>query len=978
MQRRRALLLAAILIITATGSWIWLDRERLTVALINPLLQTSRIDSLRGLQPGIDAITVDEVHLSLASGASMRMEDLRLSHPWGLIFTGERNRSRLSIASLQYTPPQPQAEAAPVPTSANDKAVSAEDASLRTLIALVHKTLPEHVQVEEFRWFDDTMHRGQLHIARNDDRQSVKANATFDRQELTLLLRSEGGQLHLSAQLDDKKDGRILSFTGALLADTSDLWLATITLQSDLQKLSQLPLPDKLAQFSPGATGAVSARLQARLPDRVLRLEEYSDISVKLEKSSIQLALPQALLGTEAAFNLTVDDHLEVKLAALRPLEAKSLSGSGNITLTPKDMPTLLQARFASTTSQGQPQITATGNLNLQALTPWLQSSVLQDKLPDLRLTSAAGKLQFQGSATAKSLTALPDGRQSWLDRFDLSLLPDSWLELSVSQPGASPDGWQNGKIAIHLPEVLAVRTDQWPGKMQLNSAEIRLRAQEKDGNISVNAQLQQIECSLLTQTRCSLEIVAESPEPLGLPGALTLENFSMNSELQFHTEDNQQQWLLSQAEVWADDLKGPSLQAERLSLTAPQLQCRVTNGSAHCESMEITAAFSTLDTPGLRSSGALTFSDVQFRQSGRRTELNAGYHANQIRLKTAENYALNIDIQGNLLLEDAMLHGESQLLSGPVKLQAQWQHNLNNAEGTADFTFPKTSFSRTHPLSRAIEGLPVDIVAGTLSASGRYSWPMGTKDHIHLQLEQAAAVFGDSFAAGVAGEISLYRRGNLWLTDQPQAVQVDRVDFGLPIENIHFSISLDEKRDLAFNAVNAQLLGGTLESSRLVWNLDGEEHTGKIQIQGISLSELAREMEAENFAATGTLDLEIPMATSSEGVTVRRGQVKARPPGGRLRYYGAFSPQMLSGNPQLKLLAGALEDYNYRALSGTLDYPSSGDMRMQLKLVGRSQSVAADRDLIINLNLENNIPDMLRSLQASRDLTEALEKTLQ
>nr|WP_284500679.1 YdbH domain-containing protein [Microbulbifer sp. GX H0434] len=232
-------------------------------------------------------------------------------------------------------------------------------------------------------------------------------------------------------------------------------------------------------------------------------------------------------------------------------------------------------------------------------------------------------------------------------------------------------------------------------------------------------------------------------------------------------------------------------------------------------------------------------------------------------------------------------------------------------------------------------------------------------------------------FAVDASGTLAAEQRDGLWVTGSPQPLTVGSVDVGVAIDDIRFALSLDRQRNLELIDLRAELLGGTLRSPQLTWNLDGEMRRSEARLDGISLEQLADEMEAENFAASGILDLRIPLLTDADGVTVEQGRVEARPPGGRLRYYGAFSPSMLSGNPQLKLIAGALEDYNYRELSGTLEYPPSGDMQMQLKLVGRSDSVAEDRDLVINLNLENNIPDMLRSLQASRDLTGALEKAV-
>nr|WP_277987264.1 YdbH domain-containing protein [Microbulbifer salipaludis] len=231
------------------------------------------------------------------------------------------------------------------------------------------------------------------------------------------------------------------------------------------------------------------------------------------------------------------------------------------------------------------------------------------------------------------------------------------------------------------------------------------------------------------------------------------------------------------------------------------------------------------------------------------------------------------------------------------------------------------------------------------------------------------------SFALGVNTEVTLQQSGDEWITTQPAPVSIDTIDAGIALKNLHFSVAMQPGGELALKNFAAELLEGALTSDELRWHLGGEERRSELQFTGVSIRALAREIESENFAASGLLDATIPLVTDQQGITIENGTVQSRPPGGRLRYYGAFSPAMLGSNPQLKLLAGALEDYNYRDIHGTINYPLSGDLLLNLKLTGRSDAIDANRDLIINLNLENNIPTMLRSLQASRDLTDVLEK---
>ena len=54
--------------------------------------------------------------------------------------------------------------------------------------------------------------------------------------------------------------------------------------------------------------------------------------------------------------------------------------------------------------------------------------------------------------------------------------------------------------------------------------------------------------------------------------------------------------------------------------------------------------------------------------------------------------------------------------------------------------------------------------------------------------------------------------------------------------------------------------------------------------------------------------------------------------------------------------------------------YDDEGDLVMKMRLSGVNPEMDPNQPVILNLNVENNIPDMLRSLQAVRSIEEVLE----
>ena len=50
----------------------------------------------------------------------------------------------------------------------------------------------------------------------------------------------------------------------------------------------------------------------------------------------------------------------------------------------------------------------------------------------------------------------------------------------------------------------------------------------------------------------------------------------------------------------------------------------------------------------------------------------------------------------------------------------------------------------------------------------------------------------------------------------------------------------------------------------------------------------------------------------------------------------------------------------------------------LQMRIAGRNPDMEGNRPVVLNLGVENNIPKMLRSLQAARAVEDILEKRIE
>ena len=97
--------------------------------------------------------------------------------------------------------------------------------------------------------------------------------------------------------------------------------------------------------------------------------------------------------------------------------------------------------------------------------------------------------------------------------------------------------------------------------------------------------------------------------------------------------------------------------------------------------------------------------------------------------------------------------------------------------------------------------------------------------------------------------------------------------------------------------------------------------------------------------------------------------------PGGSIRYTPA-NP-IPSSNPSVQLVNDALSNYQYESLNTEVYYDENGDLRMQVQLRGTNPDMNEGQAINLNINITDNIPTLLRSLQASRVITDALEQRL-
>lgn len=209
--------------------------------------------------------------------------------------------------------------------------------------------------------------------------------------------------------------------------------------------------------------------------------------------------------------------------------------------------------------------------------------------------------------------------------------------------------------------------------------------------------------------------------------------------------------------------------------------------------------------------------------------------------------------------------------------------------------------------------------------------------------------------------------------------LRLGEVNPGIPIGPINFTGKYEAPLDrfvngtLTVDVAKAELLGGKVRVAPQRWPLAEAPIRVPLQVSSLQLSRLMELYPAENLSGTGTLNGEIPVWISSDGVHVENGQINAEKPGGRLRLPGERLAGLAQGNAAMQIVVEAMKNFHYSVLDSTIDYAKDGTLNLDLHLEGNNPNVRDGQPVVLNVNLEEDIPALLTSLQLSGRVNDAV-----
>lgn len=355
--------------------------------------------------------------------------------------------------------------------------------------------------------------------------------------------------------------------------------------------------------------------------------------------------------------------------------------------------------------------------------------------------------------------------------------------------------------------------------------------------------------------------------------------------------------------------------------------------------------------------------------------------------------------------IDHAELKAQSWSVSGDWQWQGDalaWHGQLGAAAGLQfDHQLDANSHSGRWQLKGALT--PIYFRAGNPLEQTLASWPdLLSLASGQLTAELQASDVGKGLSAQLKGQFSgvkgIYDRTEFSGLSAPfvlsstadqlqlelRGLQLNELNAGIPAgplrADVDYTASLSSPQagSAKIDRLTMGLLGGQLALLPTTLDLAQSEQRAELVLQGLELGRLFEVYPTEGLSGGGTLDGRLPVLLRDGKLIVDQGAVAARAPGGVLSYQSDKLQRLAASNPSMRELAGALEEFHYTVLSSQVELAEGGDLTLALRLQGSNPAFQQGRQVNLNINLQENIPALLASLQLSGKVSDIIQQRVQ
>jgi len=352
----------------------------------------------------------------------------------------------------------------------------------------------------------------------------------------------------------------------------------------------------------------------------------------------------------------------------------------------------------------------------------------------------------------------------------------------------------------------------------------------------------------------------------------------------------------------------------------------------------------------------------------------------------SANPESLLVNLLGQTSDRQVSLYG--RLYQHLITQQGNFQMEL------APITFSPSAFS----LRTSIKpwSYPLDITTGELSGKAQASWtlPMDsekkplalTHAKADIQITDLGGHYENIIFDGLNTGMSFVGAdADTWSMPGPAVITLTKLETGVTIANLSMNLLVNPIPNFSIpraeiSQFSAKVFDGTISSDDFAFDPSQSRHQLTLHAQGLEVGAILSLEQQEGLEGTGLIDGTIPVTFTENGVEVRDGRLAARPPGGLIRYQTAegTAEALKQTSKDMNLVLQALNNFHYDVLRLGVDYDHQGKLLLATKIEGKNPDLHKGKRIHFNLNVEESIPALLKSLQVANDIEGKMEELLQ
>lgn len=706
----------------------------------------------------------------------------------------------------------------------------------------------------------------------------------------------------------------------------------------------QLPCADQLCSYSLNAT----ATTQQQQLDYLIQLADSAKPNLVRSQVAGYINTANDLASIYA--DVAIDDSISLSLQQQFSQTAEQLNSSSNLQLTAKPPSTWLQQQLNQWQLSLPPstleQFTAPININSQAQ--------LHFPLP---LDTAKFVQQLSGN---------------WQFNADLP------SEFNIPNVGAIK-GNLTAQLSLNQGDI---SNYQLQSALQLN--QLQFSNSLKQYGMDIEAILLELNADSSSQPRLEALPIVANIKTTGTSQAKINSKVIINASDNFSVQLTEVKLQLQQAQLSYELANNEHIKLDQLAIDS--------EFSAFWQASKWQLDLSQLTA----TANQVQFSEVSAQ--GLKLKLQPSHFSSQ--------QALSIDSQFKLDIAN-LKHPE--LITQAWQYQAKVAGDINNVslvgrlENTAnlainhqgvysakqikiDWQLDEMFLLASNPLAASFVQWPalLEFNRGKILAKGKLNFsPHQTLLLADLTLNDLSGIYDRGIFKALTAEIAVdYNNDNVTLAI-PQA-KLAEFSQGVELGPILLSANYTAKNDHILNGIldlqhlNITAMGGKVSAVPVQLDLTKQQQIITLQLDKIDLAKILQQHPTSDLTGNGLISGTIPLLISNKGIRVDKGHIAAESPGGALQYRPAAASGMAAGNQSMKVVLDALDNFHYSVLSSNVSYDAAGKLNLALSIQGSNPSFEKGRSINFNINLEEDLPALITSMQLNNEISEKIKRRVQ